>query len=124
MTCRAVSVAPIRVISAGMVARRKRVPDDGVVPADDVDDAGGEADLVAQPPRRWTLRAASSTEGLTTIGQPAAIAGPSLYPRFSSGKFQARKATATPIGSRTRWCLWLPARSNSSWTVTSSMAET
>ena len=42
----------------------------------------------------------ASSEGLITIVQPAASAGPSLYATSSSGKFHGVIAATTPTGSR------------------------
>ena len=95
---RPVRAEPISVSSAGMVEDDSASPTSSSGPQTMFTTPAGSPICAHSSP---TAQADSGDlkDGFTTSGQPAAMAGPILNARFSSGKFHAKKATATPAAS-------------------------
>ena len=92
-------VEPVKVSLRSRGSRDQRLAHlAGVGRGDDVEHAGGQADLLEQGGQRQHASAASRAAGLTTIVQPAAMAGPILRVPIASGKFHGVIISVGPTG--------------------------
>ena len=92
---------PVKVIMATSAWSTSALPTVAAAAGDDVELARRAARTrrAAGRPARWPT-AASGWRGLSTTGQPAAIAGATLWATRLSGKLNGLMAPTTPIGTR------------------------